>query len=104
MATIITSHIAMNRTPVPAHVSPGIDTQTNPPAMERHQWTVAAALARNSSAPAARSGSGLVAVVVAHPALHVVGLFVAALGHQVQHVVGTDDVQSWVRHHDRYQA
>src|SRR5207237_1021475 len=97
MATIITSHIATKRPALPAHVSPGIAIQTIarvqppgmaiPPAMERDQWTVAAALARNSSAPAARSDSVLVAVVVAHPALYVIGIFVAALGHQVEHVV-----------------
>src|SRR6266568_2415599 len=98
MATIITSHIATKRPALPAHVSPGIAIQTIarvqppgmaiPPAMERDQWTVAAALARNSSAPAARSDSVLVAVVVAHPALYVIGIFVAALGQQVEHVVG----------------
>src|SRR5438128_10871767 len=88
MATIITSHIATNRTPVPTQVSPGIDIQTIPPAMERHQWTVAAALARNSSPPAARSPSVLVAVGGAHPALRVVGLFLGALGRRGEHVVG----------------
>ncbi len=57
---------------------------------------VAAALARHSKALVPRSGprpdralvSVLVTVVVAHPALGIVGILVAALGHHVEHVVG----------------
>src|SRR5947207_12493251 len=101
----MTSHIAKNREPLPAQASPGIGVQTvdrvQPPGlaitplMDRDKWTVAAVLARNSTAPVPRSGSWpdrargsvLIAVVVAHPGLGIVGILVPALGHQVEDVV-----------------
>ncbi len=69
IATIITSHIATKRTPLPAQVSPGIGIQTIdivqppgiaiPPAMVRDQWIVPAALIMKSSALTARKGPPL---------------------------------------------